>query len=268
MQILKAIAWIFVVVYGLVILLLYSLQTKLIFYPADLPPDFNFKLGVRGEEHTLQTADGERINALLFKGTRPEVILYFHGNAGNLGGWQFVSEDFNALGFSFMIIDYRGYGKSTGKISETGLYCDGEAAYDFLLQTGFTPENIIIYGRSIGTGVAVEIAAKHPCKGLILESPFSSLGELANEKLPLFFPSLYLRYHFNNIGKINRVSCPVIFLHGSADSLIPFSHSAKLFDRFSGKKKMISVDGGSHNDLHTFTEYESFMRGVLPVFFE
>jgi fermentation-respiration switch protein FrsA (DUF1100 family) len=268
MTVLKTIAWFCIIVYCVVIVLLYTLQSRLIFYPGVLAPDFRFKLGATGEELFVNTADGERINALFYRNDSPDVILYFHGNAGDLSGWQYVSEDFVALDVNFLIIDYRGYGKSTGKLSEEGLYQDGEAAYNLLLKKGFKPENILIYGRSIGSGIAVDLAAKRSCKGLILEAPFSSLAALANEKFPLFFPSLYLEYRFNNLEKISRVTCPVIFLHGSDDTLIPSHHSAKLFERFSGRKRRIVVPGGSHNDLHAFTQYEEFISGILPVFFK
>lgn len=243
------------------------LQTRLIFYPGVLKPDFKFKLGEHGEEIFLKTADGEKINALFFNNVGQDVILYFHGNAGDLSGWQFVAEDFTELGYNFMIVDYRGYGKSSGSISEDGLYQDSEAAYNFLIERGFSSKSIVLYGRSIGSGMAVELATEYPCKGLILEAPFISMGKLANEKLPYLFPSLLLKYRFDNFAKINRVRCPVVFLHGSADTLIPPSHSARLFEKFSGKKKMIVVEGGSHNDLHAFRQYAEFMKDVLPTFF-
>ena len=267
MSVVKSIAWIFVILYGLVIILFYTLQARLIFYPGRLDPDFKFRLEPTGEEVVLKTADGEQIHGLFFANQSADVILYFHGNAGDLGGWQFVADDFIALGYNFLIIDYRGYGKSSGKITEKGLYLDADAAFDFLLQKGFSPGDILVYGRSVGSGVAVDLAAKQSCKGLILESPFSSLSILANEKLPLFFPSLYLRFRFDNIGKMNRVKCPVIFLHGSDDTLIPPSHSAKLYEKFTGKKKMIIVDHGSHNDLHAFRQYDQFLKDELATYF-
>ena len=267
MQVLKIIAWIIVIGYGVIMVLLYTLQNRLIFYPGVLPPDFTFKLGADDEEITLKTADGERISALFFSNRSPDVILYFHGNAGDLSGWQFVAGDFTSLGYNCMIIDYRGYGKSTGKLSEKGMYLDADAAYQYLIGKGFTPTNILVYGRSIGSGAAVDLASKRPCKGLILESPFSSLSRLANEKFPLFFPSLLLKYRFDNIGKITQVKSPVIFLHGSDDTLIPYAHSKRLFEKFGGKKKLIIVDRGAHNDLHAFTQYEDFLKGVLPTFF-
>lgn len=268
MNFLKVIAAIFVVLYCLVVALLYSLQTRLIFYPGVLQPDFKFKLGSNDEEVGIHTTDGEKISGLFFPNTSEDVILYFHGNAGDLSGWQFVADDFKALGYNFLIIDYRGYGKSTGKISEKGLYLDADAAYRFLLKKGFAPDNIIIYGRSIGSGIAVDLAANRTCKGLILEAPFTSLATLANEKFPFFFPSLYIRYRFDNISKINAVRCPVIFLHGSNDSLIPPSHSARLFKKFKGRKKLIMINEASHNDLHAFREYDEFIQQLLPHFFK
>ena len=268
MNVLKVIAWIIVTFYCTILVLLYALQSRLIFYPGVLKPDFRFAPGTNGEEIVLTTADGERISALFFGNRSQEVILYFHGNAGDLSGWQFVAEDFTTQGYNFMIIDYRGYGKSSGNLSENGLYLDAEAAFDFLVKEGFDPARILLYGRSIGTGVAVDLAAKRTCKGLILEAPYISLPKLANEKLPFFFPSLLLKYRFDNINKINRVKCPVIFLHGSDDTLIPPSHSAKLFEKFTGKKKLIIVDRGSHNDLSAFRQYEEFLKDDLPGFFK
>ncbi|MEX2232145.1 MAG: alpha/beta hydrolase [Cyclobacteriaceae bacterium] len=268
MDVLKTIAWVFVTIYCIIIILLYTFQTKLIFYPGVLDRDFRFKLGPKGEEIFLTTVDGEQINGLFFGNDSSDVILYFHGNAGDLSGWQFVAEDFTDLGYNFIIIDYRGYGKSSGKLSEKGLYMDADAAFHFLIEKGFSPDNILIYGRSIGAGIAVDLGSRKKCKGLILEAPFTSFSRLANEKFPVFFPSLYLKFRFDNFEKINSVKCPVIFLHGSNDSLIPSSHSEKLFEHFTGKKKMIIVDRGSHNDLNAFRQYEEFLKDVMPSFFE
>ena len=267
MEILKIVAWTIVILYAIAITLLYTLQTRLIFYPGRLSEDYEFDRGREGEEFFLDTADGARINGLFFGNVSSDVILYFHGNAGDLSGWQYVVDDFAPLGYNFLIIDYRGYGKSSGRISEEGFYDDAETAFNYLLRQGFAPENIIVYGRSIGSGVAVDLASKKSVKGLILESPFASLSSLANEKFPLFFPSLFIRFRFDNVNKINKVHCPVIFLHGSDDTLIPPSHSRKLFEAYRGKKKMIFVEKGSHNDLHAFSQFEDFLKDVLPVFF-
>jgi uncharacterized protein len=268
MKFLQITAFTIVGLYLIVIIILYALQTKLIFFPGKLPKSYKFRLGETGEEVFIKTADGENINALFFRGVRDDVVLYFHGNAGDLSGWQFVGEDFVQYGYNLLIIDYRGYGKSSGSISEEGFYADSEAAYGFLIQQkNFNPQDVIIYGRSVGTGVAVHLATRVPNKGLILESPYTSLKSLADEKLPFFFPSLYLKYSFNNISKINKVKGPVVFIHGTHDTLIPSSHSELLYKTFEGQKKFILVSQGAHNDLNSFEDYHHFLKQVLPEFF-
>jgi fermentation-respiration switch protein FrsA (DUF1100 family) len=269
MNILKVIAYCIIGLYAAVILLLYLFQRKLIFVPGKLTDSADLNLAKNQEEVYIHTQDGERIHGLFCKGTRPEVILYFHGNAGDLSGWKFVTEDFTALGYNVLIIDYRGYGKSSGAISEQGFYQDGDAAYNYLVETKqFTPGNILLYGRSIGTGVAVNVASRHIAKGLILESPYTSLGALANEKLPFFFPSLYLQFQFDNLKKIAKVPYPVILLHGTDDELIPAAHSQRLLQAVPGKKKLILIDGGAHNDLSDFNAFKEFLQKDLQGYFK
>jgi fermentation-respiration switch protein FrsA (DUF1100 family) len=268
MAILQIAAFSIIAICIILIVAFYFFQTQIFFYPGKLAANHKFRLSYRDEEVVLPTKDGEKLNGLFFRGTRPEVVLYFHGNAGDLNGWQFVAEDFTACNYNIFIIDYRGYGKSTGQISEKGFYTDAEAAYYYLIaKRNFPPDKIIIYGRSIGTGVAIELASKHSCRGLVLEAPYTSLKRLANEKIPFFRPSWYMRFHFDNLSKINKVKCPVIFFHGSKDALIPSSHSEKLFKAFNGKKEKIVVTGGSHNDLNSFPEHQMLLMEVIPVFF-
>jgi fermentation-respiration switch protein FrsA (DUF1100 family) len=267
MTLLKFCAVLIPFLYCVVILLLYIFQSRIIFYPGKLKSDFKFKDAHNALELYFTTEDLQKINALFFSGPRQEVILYFHGNAGDLSGWQFIADDFTSLGYNFLVIDYRGYGKSSGEITEKGLYKDASGAWNFLLEKGFKSDQIIVYGRSVGAGIAVELAATHPCKGLILEAPYTSMGALANEKLPFLFPSLYLRFKFDNIQKMDRVKCPVVFFHGSNDTLIPASHTEKLFERYTGKKKKIIIAHGSHNDLNSFAEYHDLVKEHLSAFF-
>lgn len=266
---LKIIAAIIIVLYLTGVLALYFFQTRLIFYPAKLAKDFKFRTIPFREEVFLKTADGETINGLFFPGEdKTKAILYFHGNAGDLSGWQFVAEDLLPSGLSIFIIDYRGYGKSTGSITEKGLYADADAAFRFLQDTKkIKADSIIIYGRSIGSGVAVDLASRERCGGLVLESAYSSLATLANEKVPFFFPSFYLRTKFKNIVKINQVTAPVVFVHGSDDTLIPSAHSQLLFETFRGKKRFVLIRNGQHNDLHAFPEFKDFITSSLQPFF-
>ena len=268
MAVLNVIAFTVVFLYFLATILLFLFQHRLLFQPGKLSASFRYRADGGSEEVFIDTRDGEKINALFFAGVRNEVILYFHGNAGDLSGWQFVGEDFTRLGFSILLIDYRGYGKSTGKISEKGLYLDAHAAYEYLINAKeFLPNNIIVYGRSLGTGCAVQLACDHQIGGLVLEAPYTSIPKLANEKVPFFFPSLYLRFRFDNLSKINKVKVPVIFIHGTKDELIPPAHSEKLANVFNGKKKRIMVKGGSHNDLTDFDEYRKILAEKMLTFF-
>ncbi len=249
--------------------LLYFFQTRLLFFPGKLDSDHRYKENPPREEVWLKTDDGETLNALFFPGMSNYVVLYFHGNAGDLSGWQFIAEDLAETGLNLLILDYRGYGKSTGMISEKGFALDADASLRYLIdEKRFREAEIIIYGRSIGTGVAVDLAQNRSIRGLILEAPFSSLGKLANEKLPFFFPSLYLRSKFDNLKKMEKIRCPVAFVHGTADTLIPAAHSRILHEAYSGKKTLVLVPNGDHNGLSEHRAYKEFVRDGLSGFFQ
>jgi hypothetical protein len=254
-QRLVRISMIALLIYLSVLLLAFLVQTRLIFFPTRLSDDHPFRTDVPAEEIFLQTPDNEKINGLFFPGSSKKVILYFHGNAGSLDSWQYVSDQFRELGLNVFMIDYRGYGKSTGSISERGLNTDGRAAYDYLLQRGFVPADIIVYGRSLGSGIAVQLASTVTIGAIILESPYVSIKRLAWEKMPFLLPGLYIRYHFDNLGRINEVRAPLLVVHGERDSTIPYRHGKMLFDRFNGQKEMVSIKGGNHNDLEDFREF-------------
>jgi len=228
-------------------------QAKLIFFPGRLPAGFVYN---GGEELTIKTNDGEQINALFFRGTENGVILYFHGNAGDLSNWQDVYGDFRSTGLSMLIIDYRGYGKSTGTISEKGLYADGQAAMDYLKnELKFNPHDIIVYGRSIGSGIAVETAVNNQLKALVLEAPFQSLTRFARDRYAWLLPGLYLKFNFDNDKKIKNVKIPVLIIHGTHDEVIPLHYGKALFDAYDGPGKFVAINGATHNNLSDFPEY-------------
>lgn len=249
--------------YLLLLLLAYTMQERMIFHPGKLSDGHKFDLGPEDEEVFLDTRDGQRINALYFAGTSDKIVLYFHGNAGDMSSWQYVSKDFVRLGYHFFLIDYRGYGKSSGSLSEEGLYEDARAAWDYVTNVkNFGPERIIIYGRSIGTGVAMELASRNEAGLLVLEAPYTDLSSLAKQKAPIVIPALTLRYHFDNLSKVGKVRSPILFIHGSDDRLIPPSHSRKLFDAFQGQKKLVIIEGGSHNDLSEHASYHEALQAM------
>jgi len=267
MKALKIIGFL-ILIYAFILMITFSFQSKLIFFPEKLSQEFQYDLDSNSEEVFIKTSDGKTINGIYHKGEKPTTILYFHGNADSLKDWQYIASDFTELGYSFLIIDCRSFGKSNGKLSEKGLYLDGKAAFNYLKnQKDVSPEDLIIYGRSIGTGVATELASQSETKGLILEAPFTSLKKLANQKMPLLLPSLFLSYSFDNLSKINKVKSPVLFIHGNRDDLIKPSHSEQLYNTFSGKKKRLLIPKAGHNDVNSYPEYQRALAETLTHFF-
>ena len=184
-------------------------------------------------------------------------ILFAHGNAEDLGNIQPVLQKLYSLGFSVFAYDYRGYGTSQGSPSEGNAYRDIDTAYNYLTQTlRIPPKRIIVYGRSVGGGSAVDLAARESVGGLIMESSFTSAFRVI---VP--FPILPFD-KFPNIDKINRVKCPVLVIHGKADDTIPFSHGEKLFAAAPQPKRYLWVDGAGHNDVMWVAqvEYDKSLR--------
>jgi len=167
-----------------------------------------------------------------------------HGNAEDLG-WVLPSlPPLRDLGFGVFAYDYRGYGLSQGRASEQHVYADIDAAYDFLTRELRVPAaRIILYGRSLGAGAAVDLAARQSVGGLILESPFLTAFRVMT-RIPLFPFD-----RFRNVDKIGRVRCPVLVMHGEADEIVPLWHGQRLFERAPGPKMFVSVPGAHHNDF-------------------
>ncbi|MDD5168888.1 MAG: alpha/beta fold hydrolase [Syntrophales bacterium] len=238
----------------------------MIFYPEVLPANHKFNFTVPFEEITLKV-DGAVLNAALFKAAHAKgVILYFHGNAGSLQSWGEIAPDFVSHGYDLFILDYRGFGKSTGKIqSEAMLLQDGLAAYSYL--AGRYPEKrVIIYGRSIGTGVAVYIAQKTMPKSLILESPFFNMIDLAAYHYPLVPGSVietFLRYPLRSDIWIKDVACPVIIFHGTKDDTIPYNDSERLINLLGSRGRLVGIAGGGHNDLADYETYHKTLKTFL-----
>ncbi len=254
MKVLKVICTTVLLLYILVLVLVYAYQDKLLFFPQHLDKNFRYAaLTENDQEVFVQTGDGKLINGILYR--RPgnqNIVLYFHGNAGALDSWQEISDEILRLGCDLLIMDYRGYGKSEGTFSEQGFYEDAHAAYKFLMKEGYKPSQIIVYGRSLGTGVATELAVTEPTKALILESPYTSMVDIANEKMPYLLPKLLLRYRLNTFERASQLKVPVLIIHGSQDELIPCQHGQKIYGAVLSAKKLLLIPGGEHNNLAAF----------------
>lgn len=243
---------------------LYFLQEKIMFFPSVLEQDYQYQFNHNFEELNLNTADGAKLNAIHFKVEKPKgVVLYFHGNAGDLSRWGTITEFFVDKQYDVLVMDYRTYGKSTGKLSEAVFYSDAQLFYNYL-KDRYNEEDITIYGRSLGTGIATYLASKNKPKQLILETPYYSILDVAKDRFPIFPVEKLLKYKFPTHQFIEQVSCPFTIFHGTNDQVVPYASAKKLFEKSSKEKAtFITIDGGAHSDLANFEAYHHQIENAL-----
>ena len=249
--------------YILLCLIFYFLQDYFFFRPEILPRHFTYQYVFPFEEVNFDMEDGGFINGIHFKVPNSKgVIYYFKGNSRSIKGWGKFARDFVSKGYDFFMVDYRGFGKSSGKRTESILYNDGQHVYKWLT-TQYDEDKIIIYGRSLGSGIATRIASWNDPKMLILDSPYMSL--LAQIKRYGFLLPIHwlLKYHIRTDFFIKKVTCPIFFLHGKKDRLIPFSHSEKLQKIVPKQSHLFSIEKAHHNNLPQFSEYHDFLYDIL-----
>jgi len=253
---------IFVSLYVIVLILLYVAQEKLIFVPETLTSNQKFGFPVPFEEVWIEN-EGVRLHSLRFpKSESKGVILYFHGNAGSLLSWGGIYEDFQRFPYDLWIVDYRGYGKSEGVIlSEESLHSDAEAFYQQAIKR-YKGKEILIYGRSIGTGIASQLAAKHPPKMLFLETPYYNFPDLVGTIYP-FVPSALVRYKLANDENIRDASYPVYLFHGDQDGLIPHDSSLRL-ETLGAHIILHTIEDAGHNNISNFRVYHKILNGIIP----
>jgi fermentation-respiration switch protein FrsA (DUF1100 family) len=209
------------------------------------------------EEHVLTTADGEKV-ILWHVPAKPgrRVVLYFHGNGDTLAWLAGHFREITTDGTGLVAVSYRGYAGSSGNPSEVGLLNDAAAAYDFA-RARYAPDRIVAWGFSLGSGVAVALAADHPLGGLILEAPYTSIADLAARAFP-FLPTRYLvRDSFHSDERIARVSAPLLIMHGAEDPVIPIALGKRLFTLANEPKQFVEFPQGGHNDLSRFGAIET-----------
>ena len=250
-------------IYLVICALLYAFQEKLIFFPRKLRADFEYRFAHDFEEKYFQIDEQTILNALhFFAKNKKGTILYFHGNAGSLDGWGDVATEFVDLGYDVLIPDYRGFGKSTGLFSEQALYDDARFLYDFLLNEN-EAKDIVIYGRSLGTGVAVELASQVEARQLILETPFADFPQLAHSQFSVFPVKVLLKYQFRNDLKIKKVSCPIHIFHGTKDQVVPYAESQQLIRILGDESIMTTIPNGGHNNLGAFPLFWKKIKEIL-----
>jgi uncharacterized protein len=236
-------AWVFLS------LLIYFFQPKLIYFPhkeVEVTPEY---LSLDYEELTLTTSDDVELNAWWIPNPDARAtLLFLHGNAGNISHRLDSIDIFYKLGLSVLIIDYRGYGKSTGKPSEQGTYTDAETAYNYLIEAkNISPNKIVIFGRSLGGAVATWLAEKQPTAALILESSFTSIADIGKHYYPYLPTSLIARIKYPSIKRISNVTPSVLIIHSINDEIIPYEHGQQLYQAANEPKSFLEINGG-HNE--------------------
>ena len=229
------------------------LEKRFIFFPDKTIEGTPREWGLPYEEVYFATEDGLRLNGWWIPGTgSPVTLLWFHGNAGNISHrLDNITLRHDRLGINLFIFDYREYGRSEGQVSEDGTYRDGNAAVRYLRgRNDLDPARIVFLGESIGSAVAVEMAIRHGCAALILESPFLSIAEMAKVSFPFLPIGLFLRTRYDTLSKIGKVRAPILIVHGEYDEIVPFRHGRRLFEAAPAPKEFYTVKGAHHNDLY------------------
>jgi len=228
--------------------LMYLQQKHMIFFPIKEVSQTPAQWGLDHEEVVFNTADDIELHGWYIAAPGSEqVLLFFHGNAGNISHRRESIEIFHRLGLNVFIIDYRGYGKSQGSPDESGLYKDAAAAWQYLTETrGYSGEQILIFGRSLGGVVAAKLASEVDARGLILESTLSSARDFAQDVFKILSRVVVMRYDFNTSDYIQRVDYPVLVLHSPEDEIMPFHLGENVYRAANPPKKFIRMRG-DHN---------------------
>ncbi len=239
-------------------------EASLIYFPSRTVQFTPSDVGLAYEEVFLDTEDGVRIQAWYVPGDPAgKTLLWFHGNAGNIGDRvEHLKVYHDRWGVNQMLVEYRGYGQSGGTLSEEGTYADGRAALAHLRgQKGLSPGDLILFGRSLGAAIAVQLATETDCAGLILESPFTSIRDMARTHYPLLGHLVPLRIRYASIDKIGRIHCSLLILHGDRDTIVPQKHGRRLHEVAPEPKRFFSIEGAGHNDILLRAD-ESYYRTV------
>ena len=251
--------------YAFIMILVYVVQERFIFKPEKLKQDFIYKYDVPFKELFFPVAPGVSINGLHFFTSNPNgLILYFHGNTRSIKGWARYAKDFSRYNYDVVLVDYRGFGKSTGRRSEKDMLNDMQIVYDSLA-VQYHEHHILVYGRSLGSGFATKIASDNSPRYLILDAPYYNFTQAVQRFMPILPMRLVLRFHLRTDRWIRKVNCHTYIIHGSKDWLIPIRQSENLQKLNPRKITLIRIEGGGHNNLPSFPEYHNFIRDILAV---
>lgn len=253
----RMIVWV-IAAYLCVLALLYSFQRNLVFLPSGEDPFVHMNKPFR--PFSYRTPDGIKLRGMWHppREDRP-TIIYFHGNAGHLGNRLFKAKLFVARGYGVALVGYHGYDGNPGFPSEQNLYADARAAIHAVRHKKISDKDIVLYGESLGTGVATQMATEMPdIRALVLEAPYTSVPDVAQKRYWFFPVHPLIKDRFESAGKITALKMPILVIHGTRDLTVPYSFGRKLYNLVnSDKKQFVSLDGAGHSNLYDFGAEEA-----------
>jgi alpha-beta hydrolase superfamily lysophospholipase len=263
----KLFRWIkvFALLYAVIGIAWYYGQERLIFHPEPVDAGTVYHFDQPFREVNLNYNAATNLNLVEFRPADSPargVVLYFHGNRQNITRYAAFAKDFTVRGYEVWMLDYPGYGKSTGSHAEKDLYAYALIFYK-LARSRYTPNQIILYGKSLGTGIAAQLAAVRDCRRLILETPYYSMTSLFRRYLPVYPVSTMLHYHFPTNEYLPAVAAPITIFQGTSDGIVPYGNAERLKPLLKAGDEFIAVPGGSHNDLHDFSLFRQKLDSVL-----
>lgn len=246
-----------------IVLGFYLIQDYMIFLGEKLPESHRFVFKAAFREVNFSLPSGQTINALHFTAKEAKGLIYYHhGNAGNLQGWGRMASTFLNIGYDVLIYDYRGYGKSTGRIrQQQELHSDAE----FILESFLKEHNydrVVYHGTSLGSGIAAKLAVSHPPAALILETPYYNFLELIHYHYPYLPAGILSKYTFRTDRFLKQLKCPILLIHGTDDKIVPYEASVKLAE-IRKDIKLLTIRNGVHNNLTDFETYHREVRSFL-----
>ena len=250
--------------YIFVIIFLFFYQRKLLYHPSENNYLDETSLNHNIEKKFIQS-ENKLVSWYFEKNSDYKTILFFHGNAGKLDNRVYKLNELSKLEINYLIIAYRGFSGNEGKPTESGLYEDAKSAKIWLNNNGVKDKDIILYGESLGTAVAVDLACKHKFAGIILESPFTSMTRLAQKYYPIFPVKIILKDKFDSINKIQKINSPLLVMHGEEDTIVPFSMGVEIFEKSNTQKSKYFLKNDDHMmnfDQNLISEIQKFIESL------
>ena len=252
------------VIYCVVGIALYYLQDKLMFHPEPVDKNANYNFNIPYKEVNIPFTESININIIQFTTTgKPKgVVLYFHGNRINISHYARFAPEFTRNGYEVWMLDYPGYGKSTGELTEQRLY-DWALLMYTLSRKSYSRDSIIIYGKSMGTGIAAQLASVRDTRRLILETPYYSFPSIMGQYAPIYPLRQMVHFKIPTYEYLQKVTAPITIFHGTSDRVIRHRNASRLKKFLKQGDEFISIEGGSHNDLHEFKLFQQKLDSLL-----